>query len=222
MDLRSFMMQVIDGEFKFLPEGCIDDNQCSPSSKYVDNKAPIIDAKPLTSVHSLDFVEDVDDSDDASAGDNDNPLVGTSQPPLPEAGKKLRSLSKRKLPSRVGDSLLKVQKMAAQASNVAGEAFDPLDVDSDPDIHEFPLAKEVKDSTDCHWVMAYVTSPSQKKHRRQISIKQLCVIHDRAYMRQVFLDNVLNSRTWELISALHKATASCDAIRARELEKDKA
>ncbi|GKB10701.1 hypothetical protein Tco_0844624 [Tanacetum coccineum] len=63
--------------------------------------------------------------------------------------------------------------MAAQASKVAGEASDPLDVDSDADIH-------------------------------------------------VVLDNVLNSRTRELIFALHKATTSYDAIRARELKKDKA
>nr|GEX09006.1 hypothetical protein [Tanacetum cinerariifolium] len=50
---------------------------------------------------------DVADSDDASAGVNKNYLVGTPLPPLPEAGKKLRSLNKRKLPSGVGDSLLK-------------------------------------------------------------------------------------------------------------------
>nr|GFB35441.1 hypothetical protein [Tanacetum cinerariifolium] len=77
MDFRSFMMQEINDEFMFLPEGY--------------------------------FIEDVVDSDDASAGDNENPLV---------------------------------QKMDAQASKVAGKAFDPLDVASDPDIHEFPLAKE--------------------------------------------------------------------------------
>nr|GEV12588.1 hypothetical protein [Tanacetum cinerariifolium] len=193
MDFRSFMMQEIDGEFKFLLEGCIDDSQCSPSLKSVNNESSVIGVKPLTFVHPLNFVKDVVDSDDASARDNKNPLVGTSLPPLPEAGMKLRSLSKRKLPSRVGDSLLK-----------------------------FPLAKEVKDSTDCHWVVAHVTLPSWKKHLRQISIKQLCDIHDRAYMRQVVLDNVLNSRTQELIYALYKATALCDAIRARELEKDRA
>nr|GFA04426.1 hypothetical protein [Tanacetum cinerariifolium] len=149
IDFRSFMMQEINGEFKFLPEGCIDDNQCSPSLKSVNNKASIIDAKPLTSVHPSNFVEDVADSDDASPGDNENPLVGTSLPLY----------------------LRHVLKMAAQASKVAGEAFDPLDVDSDLDIH-------------------------------------------------VVLDNVLNTRTRELIFALHKATASCDAIRARELKKD--
>nr|GEV53393.1 hypothetical protein [Tanacetum cinerariifolium] len=161
MNFKSFMMQEIDGEFKFLPKGCIDDNQCSPSPKYVNNEASVIDVKPLTFVHPSDFVKDVADSDDASAGDNENPLVGTSLPPLPEA-----------------------------SSKVASEASDPLDVDSDPDIHEFPSAKE------------------------------LCDIHDREYMCQVVLDNVLNSRTQDFIFALHKAIASCDAIRARELEKD--
>ncbi|GJT26661.1 hypothetical protein Tco_0906936 [Tanacetum coccineum] len=196
IDFRSFMMQEIDGEFKFLPEGCIDDNQGSPSSESVNNEALVIDAKPLTSLHPSNFVEDVADSDDASAGDNKNPLLGTSLPPLLEA--------------------------AAQASKVAGKASDPLDVDSDADIHEFPSAKELKDSADCHWVVAHVTPPSWKEHLRQISIKQLYDIHDRAYMRQVILDNVLNSRTRELISALHKATALYDVIRARKLEKDKA
>ncbi|GJW97830.1 hypothetical protein Tco_0179638 [Tanacetum coccineum] len=161
----------IGGEFKFLPEGCIDDNQGSPSSKSVNNEAPVIDAKPLMYLHPSNFVKDVADSDDASAGDNENPLLGTSLPPLPEAGKKLRSLGKRKLPSRVGDSLPKVRKMAAQTSKVAGEASDPLDVDSDADIHGMLL----------------------------LSFR----IGDQ-----------------DLISALHKATASYDAIRARELEKD--
>ncbi|GJZ97108.1 hypothetical protein Tco_0669442, partial [Tanacetum coccineum] len=135
MDFRSFIMQEIDGEFKFLPEGYIDDKQGSPSSKSVNNEASTIDAKPLTSIHPSDFVEDVVDSDDASAGDNENPLVGTSLPPLHEASKILRSFGKRKLPSGVGDSLLKVQKIAPQASKVGGEASNPLDVDSDADIH---------------------------------------------------------------------------------------
>nr|GEZ80990.1 hypothetical protein [Tanacetum cinerariifolium]GFB75144.1 hypothetical protein [Tanacetum cinerariifolium] len=142
MDIRSFIMQEIDGKFKFLPEGCIDDNECSPSLKSVNNEAPIIDVKPLMSVHPSDFVEDVVYSDDASVRDNKNPLVGTTLPPLPEA--------------------------------------------------EFP------------------------------STKELCDIHDQEYMRQVILDNVLNSRTRELIYALYKATASCDAIRAKELKKEKA
>nr|GEZ94849.1 hypothetical protein [Tanacetum cinerariifolium] len=98
----------LNRSLRFLPEGCIDDNQCSLLSISVNNEAPVIDANPLTSIHPSDFVKDVVDFDDASARDNENPLVGTSLPPLPEAGKKLRSLDKRKLPFRVGDSLPKV------------------------------------------------------------------------------------------------------------------
>ncbi|GKD43617.1 hypothetical protein Tco_1268262 [Tanacetum coccineum] len=188
--------------------------------KFVNNEAPVIDAKPLTSLHPSNFVKDVANSDDASAGDNENPLLGTSLLSLPEAGKKFRLIVQRKLPSRVGDSLLKVRKIAAQVSKMAGEASDPLDVDNDADIHAMLLLS--LRITDCHWVVAHVTPPSWKEHLHEISIKQLCDIHDRAYMRQVVLDNVLNSRTLELISALYKVIASYDAIRDRELEKDRA
>ncbi|GKB58064.1 hypothetical protein Tco_0914250 [Tanacetum coccineum] len=194
MDFRSFMMQEIHSEFKFLPEGCIDGNQGSPSSKFVNNEAPIIDAKPLTSLHPPDFVKDIADSDDASVGDKENPLLGTSLPPFP--------------------------KVAAEASKVVGEAFNPLDVDSDGDIHGILLLSFR--IADCHWVVAHVTPPFWKEHLHQISIKQICDIHHRAYMRQVVLDNELNSRTRELIFTLHKATTLYDVIRARELEKDRA
>ncbi|GJY23348.1 hypothetical protein Tco_0397006 [Tanacetum coccineum] len=51
--------------------------------------------------------------------------------------------------------------------NVAGEASTPLDVDSDSDIY----VKELKDATDCHWVVAHVTPPSWKQHLREISIE---------------------------------------------------
>ncbi|GJW18139.1 hypothetical protein Tco_0025575 [Tanacetum coccineum] len=57
----------------------------------------------------------------------------------------------------------------------------------------FCVAKELRDATDCHWVVALAV-----------------------------LDNVLNSRTRELISALHKAKTSYDVIRVRELNKDMA
>ncbi|GJS73890.1 hypothetical protein Tco_0706731 [Tanacetum coccineum] len=183
MDFRSFMMQEINSEFKFLPEGSIDDNQGSPSLKSVNNEAPVIDAKPLTSLHPPDFVEDVADSDDASAGDNMNPLLGTSLPHLPKAGKKLRSLGKRKLPSGVGDSLPKVRKNGCPSKQ--GVHLLLLN-DLLPSFIEFPSAKELKNSAD------------------------------------FVLDNVLNSRTRELIYALYKATASYDVIRAKELKKDRA
>ncbi|GJY21087.1 hypothetical protein Tco_0393653 [Tanacetum coccineum] len=104
---------------------------------------------------------------------------------------------KRKVVSSIpGKALpLNVQKVPARASKVAGEASTLMDVDSNSDIHEFPLAKELRDATNYHWVVAHVTLPSWKQHLKEISIEQLCDIHDRAYM--------------------------C-AIRAQELKKDRA
>nr|GEU55797.1 hypothetical protein [Tanacetum cinerariifolium] len=87
---------------------------------------------------------------------------------------------------------------------------------------EFPSSKELKDATDCHWVVAHVTPLSWTQYLRGISIEQLCDIHDKAYMNQAVLDNVLNGRTLELISASHKAKASCDTMREREVKKAKA
>ncbi|GKD24476.1 hypothetical protein Tco_1230690 [Tanacetum coccineum] len=80
------------------------------------------------------------------------------------------------------------RKVLPQASKASGDPSYPLDVDSDSDFHEFPSAKELKDSADYHWVVAHVTPPS----------------------------------THKLISTLAKARASCDAIRVREKDKDKA
>ncbi|GJR32667.1 hypothetical protein Tco_1108899 [Tanacetum coccineum] len=157
-------------------------------------------------------------------GGLDENRVGPSASPYLETGENLKAARKRKLtvdPPWEG-SHQRVGKVPAQASKVAGDASTPLDVDSDPDIHEFPSARDLKDAIDCHWVVAHVTPPSWKQYLRDIIIEQLCDIHDRAYMRQAVLDNKLNSRTWELIFALHKARASCDAIREREIKKDKA
>ncbi|GKG61832.1 hypothetical protein Tco_0623549, partial [Tanacetum coccineum] len=58
-------------------------------------------------------------------------------PPHPEASKKHKILSKRKVASGIpGKALpLKVQKVPSRASRDAGEASIPLDVDSDFVIH---------------------------------------------------------------------------------------
>ncbi|GKF89501.1 hypothetical protein Tco_0263464 [Tanacetum coccineum] len=71
-------------------------------------------------------------------------------------------------------------------------------------------------------VVAHVTPPSWKQHLKEINLEKICDIHDRAYMRQAVLDNMLNRRTCKLISTLLKARASCDAIRERDVAKDKA
>ncbi|GJT07066.1 RNA-directed DNA polymerase, eukaryota, reverse transcriptase zinc-binding domain protein [Tanacetum coccineum] len=113
----------------------------------------------------------------------------------------------------------KVRKVPPQVRKVSGDASDPLDVDSDHDIHEFPSAKELKDSADCHFVVAHITPPSWKRHLKEISLERLCDIHDKAYMWQAVLDNMLNNKTRKLMSTLSKARASCDAIREREVER---
>ncbi|GJX12659.1 hypothetical protein Tco_0204417 [Tanacetum coccineum] len=190
-NVMSFMLEGVDGEFSFLPAEGVSEGRNSPSAKFVNNDAPMIDATPLSSIHPSNIVENVVDSDDPSYGEDVQTLVGPSLPPHPEASKKLKILGKRKVASGVpGKALpLKVQKVHAQASKVAGEASTPLDVNSDSDIH----AKELRDATDCHWVVAHVTLPSWKQHLREISIEQLCDIHDRAYMRHAVLDNMLNN-----------------------------
>ncbi|GKA93253.1 hypothetical protein Tco_0815239, partial [Tanacetum coccineum] len=89
----------------------------------------------------------------------------------------------------------KLQKVPPQASKFVGDVSDPLDVDSDPDIHEFPSARELKDSADCHFVVAHVTPLSWKQHLRDISLEKRYDIMTRV---------------------------SCDVIWEREIEKDKA
>ncbi|GKE76824.1 hypothetical protein Tco_1542944, partial [Tanacetum coccineum] len=192
MDFRSFILGGVDGELNFLPARCASKGQNSLSAKSVNNNAPLIDATPLSSVYPTNVV----DSNDPSYGEDEQTLVGPSLPPQLEASKKLKILGKRKVAFGVPGKALppKVQKEPARASKVAGEASTPLDVDSDSDIH----AKELKDA-----------------RMRQTAIGL-------AYMRQAVLDNVLNSRTRELNSALYKAKTLYDAIRARDLDKDRA
>ncbi|GJV41911.1 hypothetical protein Tco_1420351 [Tanacetum coccineum] len=109
MDLKSFMMEGIDGEFNFLPKGCLNDERSSPSAKSVNNEAPTIDAEPIT-------------------------IVGTSS----------KAVGKRK---QVVDTFRdgprrKTQKVPPQASKTSCDASNPLDVDSNPDIHEREVEKD--------------------------------------------------------------------------------
>ncbi|GJT29467.1 hypothetical protein Tco_0909742 [Tanacetum coccineum] len=202
MDFRSFMMEGVDGEFYFSPEGGVGDEEgSSPSTMSVNNETSVIDTEPLTSVPPSQFAENSVDSDDAPSERGEVILVDC--------------VVTDKVKNRKVDTSLK-------ASKASGDPSNPLDVDSDPDIYEFPSAKELKDSVDCHWVVAHVTPPSWKQHLKEISLEKLCDIHDKAYMWQVVLDNVINKKTYELMSTLTKARAACDANWERERKKDKA
>nr|GEY46301.1 hypothetical protein [Tanacetum cinerariifolium] len=139
-------------------------------------------------------------------------------------GKSSKDTRKRKhiAESSGRETRQKARKVPPQASKDFGDPSDPLDVDSYPDFHEFPSTKELKDSADYHWVVAHMTPPSWKQLLKEISLEKLYNIHDKAYIRQVILDNVLNSKTRKLLSTLTKARDSCDVIHEREREKDKA
>ncbi|GKB11722.1 hypothetical protein Tco_0845645 [Tanacetum coccineum] len=104
--------------------------------------------------------------------DDELPPVHPSTTSFLEVGEKSKAVGKRKL---VADALQEGSHHRAQKAL-------------------FPSAKELKDATDCHWVVAHVTPPSCKHHLRDISIEELCDIHDRAYMRQAVLENMLNKR----------------------------
>ncbi|GJS94844.1 hypothetical protein Tco_0801812 [Tanacetum coccineum] len=57
----------------------------------------------------------------------------------------------------VGEDIVGEAERLRKSSKVtvAVDVSDPIDVESDPDIHEFPFAKELKDSIDCHFVVAH-------------------------------------------------------------------
>ncbi|GKC16727.1 hypothetical protein Tco_1013509, partial [Tanacetum coccineum] len=176
MGFRSFMMEGVEGEFYFSPEGGVGDEEgSSPSTMSVNNETSVIDTKPLISVPPSQFAENSVDSDDAPSERGEVILVDR--------------VVTDKVKNRKVDTSLK-------ASKASGNPSDPLDVDSDPDIYE-------------------ATSQRDK-------LKKLCDIHDKAYMWQVVLDNVINKKTCELMSTLTKAKAACDANWERERKKDKA
>ncbi|GKG02876.1 hypothetical protein Tco_0310512, partial [Tanacetum coccineum] len=136
MDFRSFVIQGIDGEFNFLPEGGL-------------------------TTHPSNVAKNIVDSGNTSFEDGLLP-VHPSTSSFPKASEKSKAAGKRKLTADgFGEgSHHGARKVLVQVSKVVGDASTPLNVDSDPDIHEFPSARELKDATNCHWVVAHVTPPS--------------------------------------------------------------
>ncbi|GJZ06388.1 hypothetical protein Tco_0540181 [Tanacetum coccineum] len=169
-----------------------------------NNETPVINAEPLTSVPPSQFAENTTDSDDAPSEKDKVILVGgvvvdKVKNRKVSTSSKVAGKRKQIAKSSGREPRQKARKVPPQASKASGDPSDPLDVDSDPDIREFPSAKELKDSADCHWVVAHVTPPLWKQNLKEISLEKLCDIHDKAYMRD-----------------------TCDVIRERERDKDKA
>nr|GEV16840.1 retrotransposon protein, putative, unclassified [Tanacetum cinerariifolium] len=74
MDIRSFMIQGVDGEFNFLPEGGFEDSQGSFFTKFVNNETPILDAKPISAMLPVNVAENIIDSNNTSS-DDEYPLM---------------------------------------------------------------------------------------------------------------------------------------------------
>ncbi|GKE44090.1 hypothetical protein Tco_1471374 [Tanacetum coccineum] len=179
MDFRSFMMEGIDGEFHFIPEGGVGDSGDASSEQ---DEVTLIDRT----------------------------TVEKTQNQRENVSSKAARKRKQSAESSEREPWRKVRNVPPQASKVSDDASDHLDVDSDPHSYEFPSTKELKDSVDCYLVVAHVTHPLWKRHLKEISLEKLYDIHDKAYMRQVMLDSMLNNRTRKLISTLLKARDSCD------------
>ncbi|GJX70470.1 hypothetical protein Tco_0307641 [Tanacetum coccineum] len=127
----------------------------------------------------------------------------------------------------------KTHKVPPQASKVLDEPSDPLDIDSDPYIHESGgrLSKWAYQASLIRRIRAFWSRGQRLISSRIFYTKKLIrrmPLQDTAYWRLVsfvdlvFLDNVMNRRTLKLMSTLTKARAACDAIWERKREKDKA
>ncbi|GJR62002.1 hypothetical protein Tco_1504164 [Tanacetum coccineum] len=114
------------------------------------------------------------DSHNISSDEGGLSPIGPDAPSYLEEGKRSMVARKRKVDVGYnGDGLhQKAQKVPAQPSKVAGDASTPLMLIVTP-IYMFPSAKELKEVTDCHWVIAHVTPPSWKQFLRENSIEQL-------------------------------------------------
>ncbi|GJY78683.1 hypothetical protein Tco_0484484 [Tanacetum coccineum] len=192
MDFRSFMIEGFNGEFNFLPEGANEDSS-SLSAKSVNNETLVIDAEPITVVHPSKCVKTIGDYFDTPSDHNDE--VGTSS--------KVTVKRKQIDEPATKETHQKARKVPPQASKTPGAASEPLDVDSDPEFHEFPSAKELKEADDSYFVVAHVTHPSWKKYLKEISLEKLYDIHDRAYMRQVEIDSLKQDKAVVVTKVVH-------------------
>ncbi|GKD30990.1 hypothetical protein Tco_1241768 [Tanacetum coccineum] len=150
MDFRSFMMEGIDGEFRFQPEGGVGDGKgSSPSIKSINNEALVIDVKPLNFAPPSQFAKNIMDSNNAPLEKNVADEARNRKLGKPSKAKWKRN---QVAESSRRETHQKARKVPPQANKAFGDPSDPLNVDSDPDFQEFPSAKELKDFSDCHWV----------------------------------------------------------------------
>ncbi|GKA62133.1 hypothetical protein Tco_0761652 [Tanacetum coccineum] len=131
--------------------------------------ALVINVEPISAVHPSDIAKNIMDSRNTSSKEGLS-LISPDAPSYLEVGKRLKVFGKRKvvvgpiemiLIGRLGKFLLKQVRLLVTL-------LLPLMLIASS-IYMFPSAKELKDATDCHWVVAHVTPPSWKQTQELIS-----------------------------------------------------
>ncbi|GJT81469.1 hypothetical protein Tco_1055811 [Tanacetum coccineum] len=151
----SFIMEGIDDEFHFIIEACVGDEGGSPSTKFVNNEALVIDADPLTAVHPLEFAKNIGDFDDAPSEQDEVTLID-------------RTTAEKTQNQRVSASSKATRK---RKQTVKSSKREPQQK-----VRKFPSAKELKNIADCHFVIAHGIPLLWKRYLKEISLDKNLVI----------------------------------------------
>ena len=81
--------------------------------------------------------------------------------------------------------------------------------------------KELPNALACHQLVEKVTPPNWRGVLDNMSMEELCDLHDKSYTRQAVMDNHLNDHTRDLIRTVKGAREKMDAILAKEKERDR-
>ncbi|GJV81268.1 uncharacterized mitochondrial protein-like protein [Tanacetum coccineum] len=108
-------------------------------------------------------VSEGQNSPSAKSVNNDAPVIGATPLSFVYPSNIVENVTDSDDPSYGEDEQILV--VPARASKVAGEASTPMDVDKDSDIY----ARELRDATDCHWVVAHLD-----KDRAYVELEKKC------------------------------------------------
>nr|GEX37916.1 hypothetical protein [Tanacetum cinerariifolium] len=107
-------------------------------------------------MHPLDMAENILDSRNTSSEEGGLSLIGPDVPSYLEVVKDQRLLGKGRL------LLVPIERILIERLRRFL-------------LKQFPSAKELKDATNCHWVIAHVTPPFWKQHLREDSRTNFCI-----------------------------------------------
>ncbi|GKC65188.1 hypothetical protein Tco_1097786 [Tanacetum coccineum] len=79
---------------------------------------------------------------------------------------------------------------------------------------------ELKDATVYHLKISAITPLAWKNHLDNHMDLELLDLHDRCYVRQVVVDNVVNRRSCELLQVIEKLRGEFDVMRSRERARE--